>query len=87
MMTNWFFPTSYPFNTSLKATTWSSVGQWRCCLIGSWQWGQSWRKETALCASVARYIRMGIATIPKLIAPRHMDRAMLMASFTELPGL
>src|SRR2546426_2786735 len=88
MMTNWFFPTSYPFNTSLNATTWSSVGQCRCCLIGSWQWGHNCRKDTALCASVARYMRTGIATIPKLIAPRHMDRAIpLISFFAGLPGL
>src|SRR5207248_7466006 len=41
----------------------------------------------ALWASVARYIRIGIATIPKLIAPRHIDRAISRPPFAELPGL
>jgi hypothetical protein len=49
-------------------------------LIGSWQWGQSKRKETPPPLSVATYIRTGMATIPKLIAPRHIERGMLVTS-------
>jgi hypothetical protein len=32
-------------------------------------------------------MRTGIATIPKLIAPRHMDRAIRWPPLPELPGL
>src|SRR2546423_47505 len=85
MMTYWFFPTSYPFSTSLKATTWSSVGQCRCCLIGSGKGGHGGGNEPALCAWVARYMGMGMAPTPKLMAPRHIDRAMLTPPLLSCP--
>src|SRR3979411_3001717 len=41
--------------------------------------GQSRRNET-LFDSVARYRRTGMATMPKLMAPRHMERGMVLSS-------
>ena len=67
--------TSQPRLTSFQGTSLSSSGHQRRFLMGWPSLGQSRRKET-LFDSVARYIRTGIATIPKLMAPRHMERGM-----------
>src|SRR5262245_57435314 len=48
--------------------------------------GQSRRNET-LFDSVARYRRTGIATMPKLMAPRHIDRGMSLSSICRLTAL
>ena len=68
-------PTSYPRSASLQPISRSSSGHQRLLRTGVWSFGQSNRNET-LFDSVARYSRTGIATMPKLMAPRHMDRGM-----------
>src|SRR5258708_14408863 len=70
--TNSPLPTSKPRTVSFHSISRFSLGHQRLFFMGSWQLGQSRRKLTLL-DSVARYIRMGMATIPKLIAPRPID--------------
>ncbi len=65
-------PTSKPRTASFQPTSHSSTGHHRLFRSGAPSRGQRRRKETPL-DSLARYIRTGMATIPKLMAPRHID--------------
>src|SRR5207245_9625868 len=68
------FSYSYPLTTSPHATSWSPSTHQRLFLMRLRCSGQSRLKDTLLVLSVARYSRTGMATIPKLMTPRQMDR-------------
>src|ERR1035437_2928942 len=65
-------PTSKPRTASFQPTSQSSTGHHRLLRSGAPTRGQRRRNETPL-ACLGRYIRTGMATIPKLMAPRHID--------------
>ena len=64
--------TSKPRTASFQPTSQSSTGHQRLLRRGAPSRGQRSRKETPLDL-LARYIRTGMATMPKLMAPRHID--------------